>query len=88
MKAPPSNDELLNPEDVRASFADAGLSIAEWARSHNFSAGLVYHVLAGRNRATRGQSHKIAVALRLKRGGHDGQLRLGKSTRQPSVSNC
>lgn len=87
MKAPPLDDELLDANDVRASFADAGLSIAEWARLNNFSAGLVYHVLAGRNRASRGQSHKIAVALKLKQGGQDGQLRLRRGPRQPSAVN-
>jgi gp16 family phage-associated protein len=51
---------------VRQEFAALGLSIADWAREHNFSLPLVYAVLKGRNQATRGESHKIAVALRLK----------------------
>lgn len=52
---------------VRQEFIEAGISIADWAREHNFSLQLVYAVLKGRNQATRGESHKIAVALRLKK---------------------
>ena len=52
--------------EVRSFFVEDGVSIAQWARIHNFSLPLVYAVLKGRNQATRGESHKIAVALRLK----------------------
>jgi gp16 family phage-associated protein len=60
---------MLNKEQLcqaRQEFAEVGISIADWARAHNFSLPLVYAVLKGRNQATRGESHKIAVALRLK----------------------
>lgn len=52
--------------EVRAIFIENGISVAEWARNHNFSLALVYAVLKGRNQATRGKSHQIAVALGLK----------------------
>ncbi len=52
---------------VRQVFIEDGVSVAEWARKHNFSLPLVYAVLKGRNHATRGKSHKIAVALGLKK---------------------
>lgn len=74
----PAEEEVLDIAAVRAAFADSGMSIAEWARENGFSASLVYHLLAGRNRGVRGQSHRIAVALRLKRGSRDGRLRLGQ----------
>lgn len=74
----PADEGLLERGEVRASFEAAGLSIAEWSRQHGFSAGLVYHILSGRNKGTRGQSHRIAVALRLKSGTVDGTLRLPK----------
>ena len=53
--------------EVRQVFIEDGVSVAEWAREHNFSLPLVYAVLKGRNHATRGKSHKIAVALGLKK---------------------
>lgn len=53
--------------ELRQVFIDDGVSVAEWAREQNFSLPLVYAVLNGRNRATRGKSHKIAVALGLKK---------------------
>ena len=52
--------------EVRKIFVEDGISVAEWARNHNFSLALVYAVLKGRNQATRGKSHQIAVALGLK----------------------
>ena len=60
---------MINKEQLcqaRKEFTEVGISIADWAREHNFSLPLVYAVLKGRNQATRGESHKIAVALRLK----------------------
>lgn len=59
---------LRDPLVVRELFADAGMSVAEWARVQGFSTGLVYQVLEGRRKCMRGQSHRIAVALGLKEG--------------------
>ena len=53
---------------ARAEFGHRGESIAEWARSHGFTRSLVYEVLAGRKKCLRGDSHRIAVLLGLKRG--------------------
>lgn len=63
----------LNPYEAKASqirtaFAEAGLSISEWARINGFSGSLVYQVLDGKRSCVRGQSHQIAVALGLKDG--------------------
>lgn len=54
--------------DVRAEFLRRGLSISAWARSHGYSAQLVYQVLAGRRECVRGQCHEIAVRLGMKDG--------------------
>ena len=54
--------------EVKAQFERLGLSIADWARANRFSPALVYQILAGRKRCSRGQSHQIAVALGLKQG--------------------
>lgn len=59
---------ITTPDQVRQEFELRGLSIAEWARQCGFSVPLVYQVLKGERKARRGQSHKIAVALRLKIG--------------------
>lgn len=59
---------MQTPEQVREDFALRGLSISEWARTQGFSVPLVYQVLAGKRRALRGQSHRIAVALQVKEG--------------------
>jgi len=56
------------PEEVRREFERKGISIASWASANGFSSGLVVEVLAGRKKGVRGQSHKIAVKLGLKRG--------------------
>lgn len=40
--------------------------MAEWARANNFRQDLVYAVLSGRSKASRGESHRIAVELGLK----------------------
>jgi gp16 family phage-associated protein len=51
---------------VKARFLAEGVSVAEWARSNGFDGKLVYRVLNGSVKGTRGQAHNIAVALGLK----------------------
>lgn len=53
-------------EEVKDAFTAHGVTVVEWARAHGFSADSVYAVLLGRTRGTRGESHRIAVALGLK----------------------
>ena len=53
-------------EAIRQQFYDHGLTVVEWARTHDFDVHLVYGVLSGRTKARRGESHRIAVALGLK----------------------
>lgn len=59
---------MVTAEDVRREFDRTGLSISAWAEARGFSKALVYRVLAGKRKARRGQSHRIAVALGLKEG--------------------
>lgn len=63
---------------VRAAFSAAGVSVADWARQNRFSTPLVYAVLQGRNQASRGESHRIAVALGIK-DAYTGPLPPGRS---------
>ena len=57
---------VRTPIEARQWFFDHGISITEWARSRGFSREVVYALLAGRTRGTRGEAHHAAVALRLK----------------------
>ena len=52
---------------VKARFEAEGVSIAEWARARGFDRKLVYRLLNGEVKGTRGQAHKIACELGLKR---------------------
>jgi gp16 family phage-associated protein len=51
---------------VRDQFFLRGEAVADWARQHGFSSAAVYQVLSGRCQASRGESHRIAIALGLK----------------------
>lgn len=57
---------VRTPIEARQWFFDHGISISEWARSRGFSREVVYALLAGRTRGTRGEAHHAAVALGLK----------------------
>ncbi len=56
----------MTPDQVKKILSEHGMSVRDFARRHGFSDSLVYAVLAGKNKATRGESHRIAVALGLK----------------------
>lgn len=51
---------------VKARFIAEGISIAEWARARGFNHRTVYRVMSGELKGTRGEAHRIAVALGLK----------------------
>lgn len=57
-----------SPQEVRTEFLHKGLTITKWATDHGFDAATVSQVLSGRNLATRGVGHKIAVMLGIKNG--------------------
>ena len=59
---------LRTPEQARAELRRKGVSVTQWAVSNGFSPNLVFEVLSGRRNPTLGQTHRIAVALGLKRG--------------------
>jgi gp16 family phage-associated protein len=54
--------------EVREEFRRKGISVSSWAVANGFTPNLVYDVIAGRRNPSRGQTHKIAVRLGLKRG--------------------
>lgn len=55
-------------EDTKERFRFYGVSIADWAKRNGFSQQAVYDVLNGKCKCERGEAHRIAVALRIKRG--------------------
>lgn len=55
-----------NLDDAKAQLKASGTSIRQWASKHGFSEHLVHAVLGGKNKATRGESFRIAVALGIK----------------------
>ena len=57
---------LLTPTEVRQAFDEDGVSLADWAKTNGFAPGVVYAVLSGRVRGTRGEAHRVAVALGLR----------------------
>ena len=61
-------ETTLTPHDARLGFIARGESQAEWARRHGVCAALLSEILAGKRRCLRGQSHRIAVLLGIKRG--------------------
>jgi len=57
---------ITSPASVKQAFSDNGISIRDWARVNGFGETLVYAVLNGKNKASRGESYRIAVALGIK----------------------
>lgn len=63
-----SHQRQKTPEQVRAEFREAGISLSEWAAAHGFNRMTVVDVLRGRRAGHRGEGHRVAVALGLKTG--------------------
>lgn len=57
-----------NRQQAKEDFIEQGLTIQAFAKENGLSAGVVYEVLRGRLKGRRGQAHKAAVLLGLKRG--------------------
>ena len=55
-------------QDVKERFIFHGVSVLSWARRNGFNPQTVYDVLNGRAMAERGEAHRVAVALKIKRG--------------------
>ena len=60
--------QLKTREDVLQEFAEAGLSVSSWAKSHGLPPSVVHSLLRGRTTGRIGVSHKAAVLLGLKLG--------------------
>ena len=54
------------PDEVKAWLERHGVTIQEWANAHGFKPAVVYTLLEGRTRGTRGEAHRVAIALGMK----------------------
>ena len=61
-------EKLKTPQQVKAEFARAGVSIGSWAKANGFKREQVYAILSGNTKAKYGTAHQIALALGLKDG--------------------
>ena len=60
--------KLLTPEQARAALNERGMSIAEFSRIHGLNRQMVSDLLAGRKKGLRGETHRAAVLLGIKKG--------------------
>jgi gp16 family phage-associated protein len=66
MPTPHFTEQAL--QRARSRLNRQGLSVRDWAAQHRLNDRTVYEVLAGRRPCLRGESHRAAVLLGLKRG--------------------
>ena len=59
---------LRNAAEAKAELARMGVTIPQWARANGLDPQIVYQVLAGLNKANRGEGHRAAVLLGIKDG--------------------
>lgn len=60
--------KLLTPEQAREALNEKGMSIAEFSRIHGLNRQMVSDLLAGRKKGLRGEAHRAAVLLGIKKG--------------------
>lgn len=71
MSASITSNQPKTLDEVKEWFFREGLPVTEWAKAHGFRPEAVYALLAGRTVGRRGQAHRAAIALGLKRGSSD-----------------
>ena len=62
------DEKLKTIEEVKEDFSRKGIAFATWARAHGLRIPAVYDLINGRTRGVRGEAHKAAVLLGVKRG--------------------
>jgi len=66
---------LKSPEQVKAEFIANGISISEWCRANGFNRYVVHDLLRRKRIGRRGEAHRAAVALGMKRDPSRGRKR-------------
>ena len=59
---------LKSAIEVKAELSRSGVSAAQWALANGLNVMIVYGLLSGRRKGTRGEAHRAAVLLGLKTG--------------------
>ena len=59
---------IRTKKQAKADLYRRGVSVAQFARANDLAVGTVYHVLNGVSPAGRGEAHRAAVLLGIKRG--------------------
>ena len=60
--------KLKTLEEARDYFRDSGIAVSDWAKANGVKRHSVYEVLRGNRKCLRGEAHKIAVLLGIKKG--------------------
>ena len=60
--------KVRTEDEVKDELRRKGISIARWARANGFDSILIYQLLAKRKKGLRGEAHRAAVMLGLKKG--------------------
>lgn len=81
-----TSGRLRTPEEIKKELARRGETIADLARRHGLNPKSVYDVMAGRIKGTYGESHRIAVLLRLKDGTVGDESCGGKRTKRKEAA--
>ena len=81
-----ASGRLRTPEEIKKELARRGETIADLARRHGLNPKSVYDVMAGRIQGTYGDSHRIAVLLRLKDGTVGDESCGGKRTKRKEAA--
>ncbi|MFD1296474.1 DNA-binding protein [Lysobacter gummosus] len=68
-----NRSRIRTPEQAKAVLLRQGISMAQFARDNGLTTAAVYHALYGTTKGNRGESHRAAVALGLKRGAVAGK---------------
>lgn len=55
-------------KEALARLQEAGISVPQWALANGFTVATVKSVLYGHSKGTRGEAHRVAVALGIKAG--------------------
>ena len=58
---------MMKPSEVKTQFEVEGVTIRQWAKANGFNPRTVYAVLQGNLQCKHGISHKIAIALGIKK---------------------
>jgi gp16 family phage-associated protein len=84
--------KLKTPDEVKEMFYKKGISLTEWARTHNIPRHVVSDLLRGKCIGRRGQSHKAAVLLGIKDGNEadclNSRQKLNNGADTHTISGC